>query len=71
MLEGLQLDKQVVVDMAAVRFMDSTGLNALIHHTLRIEGTGGSLRISNPSRPVQQVVQVTGLDHMFFERQDE
>ena len=66
-LEDVDPDKQVVVDMSGVRFMDSTGINALVERSLRIEGAGGSLRISNPSRPVKRVVEVTGLAQRFFE----
>lgn len=66
-LERLQVDQQVVVDMAGVRFMDSSGINALIDHTLRIEATGGgALRVSNPSDAVRRVVELTGLAHLFF-----
>lgn len=71
-LERLQVDQQVVVDMAGVRFMDSSGINALIDHTLRIEATGGgSLRVSNPSDAVRRVVELTGLAHLLFSEQAE
>ena len=70
-LDCVHLDKQVVVDMAGVRFMDSTGINALVDRSLRIEGTGGSLRITNPSRCVQRVVEITGLAQVFCEPRDE
>jgi anti-sigma B factor antagonist len=70
-LDAVQLDKHVVVDMAGVRFMDSTGINALVDRSLRIEGTGGSLRITNPSRSVQRVVEITGLAQVFYEPRDE
>jgi anti-anti-sigma factor len=66
-LDGLPLDIRTVVDMSGVGFMDSSGLNALIDHTLRVERTGGSLRIVSPSRPVHRVVEITGLTHMFYE----
>jgi anti-sigma B factor antagonist len=70
-LDSLRPDNTVVVDMAGVRFMDSTGINALVDRTLRIEGTGGSLHITNPSRSVQRIVEITGLAHMFYKPQDE
>jgi anti-anti-sigma factor len=68
-LEGLRLDKQVVVDMAGVRFIDSSGIRALVQHRLRIDGTGGSLRISNPSRPVERLVHITGLADVLLDPQ--
>ena len=70
-LDSVQLDKHVLVDMAGVRFMDSTGINALVDRSLRIEGTGGSLRITNPSRSVQRVVEITGLAELFYEPRNE
>ncbi len=70
-LDSLRPDNTVVVDMAGVRFMDSTGINALVDRTLRIEGTGGSLRITNPSRFVQRVVEITGLAQVFYEPKGE
>lgn len=69
-LERLGLDKQVVVDMSGVRFMDSSGINALIDRIVRAEGAGGSLRISKPSRPVERLVELTGLAHLFFSTRD-
>lgn len=66
-LDSLRLDKHVVVDMADVRFIDSSGVNALVERTLRIDGTGGSLRISNPSRQVRRVVEITGLAQVFYD----
>jgi len=70
-LDGLPADEQVVVDMSGVGFMDSSGLGALLDHSLRVEGTGGSIRIANPSRPVHRVVEITGLSHVFYGPQDE
>ncbi len=70
-LESVHLDKQVVIDMAGVGFMDSSGLTALIDRTMQTEGSGGSLRISSPSRPVRRVVEITGLAHLLFTQQEE
>jgi anti-anti-sigma factor len=62
----LHLDKQVVIDMAGVGFMDSSGLNALLDHAVRAADTSGSLRVSNPSSAVRRVVEVTGLAHVLY-----
>ena len=70
-LEDLHLDKQVVIDMARVGFMDSSGINALIDRATRVVPSGGSLRITSPSRPVQRVMELTGLAHLFLNPQDE
>jgi anti-anti-sigma factor len=63
-LDGLHADAQVILDMSGVRFMDSSGINALLGHVMRTEGTGGSLRIVNASGPVQRVIEITGLDQL-------
>jgi anti-anti-sigma factor len=68
-LDGLEADGQVLIEMSGVGFMDSSGLNALIDHAQRIERAGGTLRITNPSRAVHRVVEITGLAPMFYEPQ--
>jgi anti-sigma B factor antagonist len=52
---------RVVLDMASVSFIDSSGLRALVElHTAVGEG-GGSLRIEDPSDAVRRVIELTGL----------
>jgi anti-sigma B factor antagonist len=68
--EGLRVDSnRVVIDMSGVRFMDSSGVSALIYHTLQLETLGGSLHIVNPSRPVHRVLEISGLIELFCEPQ--
>ena len=50
--------------MADVEFIDSTTLNVVLAHDLRIAQGGGSLRITQPSVPVRRLFQLTALDHM-------
>ncbi|HEX3089548.1 MAG TPA: STAS domain-containing protein [Ilumatobacteraceae bacterium] len=66
-LDGLENDKRVLVEMSGVGFMDSSGLNALIDYALRMGRAGGTLRITNPSRAVNRVVEITGLAPLFYE----
>jgi anti-anti-sigma factor len=63
-LDELSVDQRVVIDMAGVRFMDSSGVNALIAHAVRATAGGGSLRVCNPSRAVERVVQLTGVNRL-------
>jgi anti-anti-sigma factor len=70
-LDDLGLDKQVVIDMSAVSFIDSSVLSALVDHSLRIEGSGKTLRITKPSRRVSRVLEITGLSHMSYELQNQ
>jgi anti-anti-sigma factor len=69
-LDGLALDKSVVIDMAGVAFMDSSGIHVLVERLGRLEDTGGSLQISNPSPAVRRVVRITRLDELLFQRAD-
>jgi anti-sigma B factor antagonist len=50
----------VVVDMAAVEFMDSTALGVLIEARSRLGGDG--LRLAAPQLGTRRTLQVSGLD---------
>ncbi len=54
--------RRVVVDLAAVTFLDSTGLRSLVRAATELEGAGGSLRCAPLSRQVRRVLEVSGLD---------
>ena len=54
-------DSTVVVDLAAVTFMDSTGLAVLVGGRQRLAGEGRRLRITRPSRPVVRLLEIAGL----------
>lgn len=51
----------VVVDLAAVGFLDSSGVHGLVaaHHAAR--GRGGRLYVENPAGSVATVLDVTGV----------
>ncbi|MEV0569272.1 STAS domain-containing protein [Dactylosporangium sp. NPDC050588] len=52
---------RLVVDLAGVRFMDSTGIGALVQARRLATTTGTALRVTNPSPIVTKVLQITGL----------
>ncbi|SRR5260221_1768920 len=61
---GLTLDRLVgdrrdhlVVDLAALEFMDSSGIAMLLHAAARF----GSIEIRNPSSIVKRIIECTGL----------
>ncbi|MDQ1509968.1 MAG: anti-sigma factor antagonist [Actinomycetota bacterium] len=56
----------VVLDLTEVAFIDSAGLGALLATRRAIFEQGGSLAIRS-SRPVRQVLEVTGLAGLFVE----
>jgi anti-sigma B factor antagonist len=58
------LDKRpsvLVVDLAAVTFIDSTGVAALVHARNRAIEEGASLTVVNPQPIVRRVLHVTGM----------
>jgi anti-anti-sigma factor len=54
-----------LVDLSAVTFIDSSGLNALIAARDILEGTDVSLVLLNPSSICRRVLEVTGIDQVF------
>jgi anti-sigma B factor antagonist len=53
--------KSIVVDMADLSFIDSTGLGALIFGFQRARDAGISFRLARPTRGVRQVLVLSGL----------
>lgn len=51
----------LVVDLAAVDFIDSTGLGILIGGLKRARSQGGDLRVCTPTGQVAEVFSLTGL----------
>lgn len=51
----------VVLDVAEVTFMDSTGLNALVWAHRRLGDRPGAVILRNPSRAVVRVLEIAGL----------
>lgn len=57
---------RVVIDLAGVTFIDSTGLGVLVNERLALEERNGAIVISAMSAVVQKALQVTGLEHVFI-----
>jgi len=56
--------KKVVVDLSAVKFMDSSGLGALVFGRQRLE-TGGNLALCGVQPEVETILRLTRLDRVF------
>jgi anti-sigma B factor antagonist len=54
-----------LVDLSAVTFLDSSGVNALIEAHRRLEGTDVCLVLIHPSPPCRRVFEMTGIDQLF------
>lgn len=65
LLAAIEVDPRVTVDLAAVTFMDSQGLSALLRARQEAEDHGGALRLDAVSPPVLKLLQLTRLDAVF------
>ncbi|SCG38200.1 STAS domain-containing protein [Micromonospora inositola] len=53
---------EVVIDLADVRFLDSTGVAILLRGAAEAVGRGGTLRVTNPQPVVTRVLRITAVD---------
>jgi anti-sigma B factor antagonist len=53
---------QVVLDLAAVSFLDSTALGTLVGLLRRVRENGGELRVVLPETAARKIFEVTSLD---------
>lgn len=58
--------RDLVLDLARVRFMDSTGLRLLVAARSDVHGAGGRLTVLPGPPQVQRIFGVTGLGALFF-----
>ena len=61
------LHDHIVLDMLEVKFLDSSGLQFILLQALDRQEAGGSLLLRNCVFPVRQVIDLTGLIHLFEE----
>jgi anti-anti-sigma factor len=54
----------VVLDLAALDFLDTSGLSVIAAETIRLKLSGGSLTIRTPSVPVSHLLDITGFAKM-------
>ncbi len=53
------------LDLSELRFIDSSGMAALMHAREAVESMGRTIRIVNASRPVWRVFRFAGLGDLF------
>lgn len=53
--------RQVVFDLADLKFMDSTGIGVLIGRYKKLKGKGIGTFITNPSKQAEKIFNLTGL----------
>jgi stage II sporulation protein AA (anti-sigma F factor antagonist) len=57
-------DRRVAVDLQALTFMDSSGVNLLVRHTARARSIGFALAIIPPVHRVARVLDLAGVRHL-------
>jgi anti-anti-sigma factor len=68
--EGAAQSPRIVVDLRAVRFLDSTGLQVLVTAWEHVQQAGGGLTLVQPTGIVWRVLQLTQLDQVLPVRWD-
>ena len=58
-------NRKVALDLANLRFTDSTGLSALVESDFRLRQNGGRLALLRPTRIVRKVLAITGMGKHF------
>jgi anti-sigma B factor antagonist len=56
---------KIVLNLADVPFMDSTGLGVMVGSLKRVKERGGTLALAAVTRPVLRVLALTGMDKVF------
>ncbi len=57
--------RDVVVDLAGVDLIDSSGLGLLVAALKRYREAGGNLRLRSPTHRLQKMLDMTGLSTVF------
>ncbi len=67
LLQTLILGEQpsVVVDLAGLDYIDSSGLGVLVSALRQARDNGGQITLAHPSPVVARVLQITGLHRVF------
>ncbi|MFC6600301.1 STAS domain-containing protein [Kitasatospora paranensis] len=69
-LASLPVPPMLMVDLSAVTFMDSSGLNTLLRARMAAVRQGTIVHLARPSHPVVRVLRITGTDRLFDIDQD-
>jgi len=56
---------QIILDLSGVQYMNSGGLRELVQLWKRVQNTGGTLIVANPSERVKRVLDLVGLETVF------
>lgn len=65
-VDALTARPEIVIDLAGITFMDSSGLAVLTHALNLVEEQGGKLTLRSPSSSVARLLEITGLSERFL-----
>ena len=54
--------REVLLDLGAVSFMDSSGLGLILGRYTRVKENGGTLKVCNPGDSARRVLRLAGTD---------
>ncbi|MEU1040661.1 STAS domain-containing protein [Streptomyces sp. NPDC005551] len=54
--------RHLLLDLAAVSFMDSSGINAIVQARAEARAVGGSVRLISPTPAVRRILDLTGVN---------
>ncbi len=63
-------EDSVLIDIADVDYIDSTGLGIFISLIKRLKSASKNLILLNPNRSIVKLFEITGLDQVFTLRRD-
>src|SRR5688572_11260193 len=55
-------NKDIIIDLSGVTFMDSSGFGTLLGATKRLRPLGGGLHLVGPNNTIQRMLRLTHLD---------
>jgi anti-sigma B factor antagonist len=58
-------DRNLVLNLSEVRWIDSSGIGALVKSLTAAKQSGGSLKLVNPSKPALQTLKMCNLLPLF------
>ncbi len=59
--DQLDAERDAVVDLSGLRFIDSSGIGALVGAARRYQAAGHSLLLRDPSTSIRRVLEMTGV----------
>ncbi len=69
----IERNPKLVLDLSEIRFMDSSGLGAILSCLRRVNAAGGELRLCGMTRPVRALFELVRMDCIFeiFDTEEE